>query len=40
MWHVPLGAICLMRRREELESGKIFPLTTIEELDNGNGESA
>lgn len=36
MWRAPMGAICLLRRREELEKGKIFPLSTIEKMDNGD----
>lgn len=35
MWKVPASVIALMARRKKLEEGKIFPLTVIEEIDDG-----
>jgi hypothetical protein len=36
LWGVPLSAIALLRRQVWLKGDKIFPLTVIEEIDNGN----
>ena len=35
MWEVPASAIVLLRRQERLAAGKIFPLSEIEKIDNG-----
>lgn len=35
LWETPLSAIALLRRQEWLKDDKIFPLTVIEQIDNG-----
>jgi hypothetical protein len=35
MWEVPASALALLRRQEGLAAGKIFPLTEIEKIDDG-----
>ena len=35
MWEVPASAIALLRRQERLAAGKIFPLSEIEKIDDG-----
>lgn len=36
MWKVPLSVIALMMRRPLLAEKRIFPLTEIEKIDDGN----
>jgi hypothetical protein len=36
LWEVPASAIILLRRQERLAEGKIFPLSEIEKIDDGN----
>lgn len=35
MWGVPLSAIALLRRADGLKHNKIFPLSEIEKIDDG-----
>lgn len=39
MWEVPVSAICLLRRQGGLAAGKIFPLSEIEKIDDGDEEA-
>ena len=36
LWEVPLSAIALLRRQEWIKDDRVFPLSVIEEIDNGN----
>ena len=36
MYEVPASALALLRRTEGLREDKIFPLSSVEEIDNGN----
>ena len=35
MWEVPASALALLRRQKQLADGKIFPLSEIEKIDDG-----
>ena len=35
LWDVPVSAIALLRRQRKLAEGKIFPLSEIEKIDDG-----
>jgi len=39
MWEIPASAIALLRRQQRLAEGKIFPLSEIEKIDDGNQET-
>ena len=39
LWEVPASAFVLLRRQEGLAAGKIFPLSEIEKIDDGNEEA-
>lgn len=39
MYEVPASAIALLRRTEGLREDRIFPLSSIEEIDDGNEET-
>lgn len=39
MWRVPLSAIALMMRRPLLAKNKVFPLSEVEKIDDGNEEA-
>lgn len=39
LWDVPCSAIALLRRQGGLAAGKIFPLSEIEKIDDGNQEA-
>ena len=35
LWETPASAICLLKRSEALAAGKIYPLSEIEKIDDG-----
>lgn len=39
MFEVPLSVIVLLQRQEGLKEDRIFPLQSIEEVDDGNEEA-